>query len=318
MSGESKVAGLTVAPGHRAAHAEKLEIAGHEIEMPLFVINGTDDGPTLVVTAGVHGAEYAGIAAALQLGQTLQPVGLHGRVVVVPIVNVPAFRARSIYVCPLDGKNLNRVFPGRPDGTASEQLAYWVFENAIRQASYYVDLHGGDLIEDLQPYANYHVSGAAAVDDTSREMAMRYGIPTIKPAGPSKGSAYTCAADIGIPSILVESGGQGLWPPEAVARHTNGLARIMSYLRMIEGPEPAGVPVRLFTASAGPGSEQDGFYYPKVKPGDTVRQGQELGAITDFQGRVLQTVTAPIDGEVMYVVSSLAINKGDPLVSIAA
>ncbi len=317
MSGELKVAGLTVAPGHRAAHAQKLNLAGHEIETPLFAINGKDDGPTLVVTAGVHGAEYAGIAAALHLGQTLTPAGLHGKVIVVPIVNVSAFRARSIYVCPLDGKNLNRVFPGRPDGTASEQLAYWLFESVIRQANYFVDLHGGDLIEDLQPYANYYVSGNQVADDRSREMAMRYGIPIAKPAG-SKGSAYICAANIGIPSILVESGGQGLWPPEAVARHTNGLARIMGYLHMIEGPEPAEMPVRLFSASAGARSEQDGFYYPKIKPGDKVRKGQDLGTITDFEGRILQSVTAPIDGEVMYVVSSLAINKGDPLVSIGA
>ncbi len=318
MSGELKVAGLAVAPGHRAAHAQKVSLAGREIELPLFAINGKNDGPTLVVTAGVHGAEYAGIAAALHLGQTLTPAGLNGKVVVVPVVNVPGFRARSIYVCPLDGKNLNRVFPGQPDGTASEQLAYWLFENVVRQASYYVDLHGGDLIEDLQPYANYYVSGNGVVDDKSREMAMRYGIPTVKPAGSSKGSAYICAAAIGIPSILVESGGQGLWPPEAVARHTDGLARVMRYLRMTEGPEPAEKPVRLFAASAGPRSEQDGFYYPKVKPGDAVRQGQDLGMITDFEGRILQSVTAPIDGEVMYVVSSLAINKGDPLVSIGA
>ena len=89
----------------------------------MWLINGTGEGPTLVVTAGVHAAEYASIAAALELGRSLDPARLSGRVIVVPVVDMPAFTARSIYVCPLDGKNPNRVFPGNAHGTASEQIA---------------------------------------------------------------------------------------------------------------------------------------------------------------------------------------------------
>ena len=112
------------------------------------------------MTAGVHGAEYASIAAALDLGQSLEPNDLRGQVIVVPVMNSPAFRARSIYVSPLDGKNLNRVFPGQALGTASEQIADWVFSNVIRQAEYYVDLHGGDLIEALVPFTIFFFAPA--------------------------------------------------------------------------------------------------------------------------------------------------------------
>ncbi|HEY2915122.1 MAG TPA: succinylglutamate desuccinylase/aspartoacylase family protein, partial [Candidatus Angelobacter sp.] len=127
-------------------------VEGQSYRLPMWLINGVGEGPTLVVTAGVHAAEYASIAAALELGRSLDPRSLAGRVIVVPIVDMPAFSARSIYVCPLDGKNPNRVFPGNPHGTASEQIADWVFRNVMSQATHYVDLHGGDLIEALVPF----------------------------------------------------------------------------------------------------------------------------------------------------------------------
>ena len=123
---------------------------------------GTAYSVTLVATGGVHAAEYASIAAALDLGRTLDPATLHGRVVVVPVMNVPGFSVRSIYICPLDGKNLNRVFPGNAGGSASEQIADWMFQNVMKQANYYVDLHGGDMIEALIPFTIIFRSGNAA------------------------------------------------------------------------------------------------------------------------------------------------------------
>ena len=131
----------------------------------MWLINGNADGPALVVTGGVHAAEYASIAAALEFGRSLDPANLRGRVIVVPVMNMPSFTARSIYVCPLDGKNLNRVFPGNARGTASEQIADWVFRNVISQADYYVDLHGGDLIEALVPFTIFFRSGNEHVDE---------------------------------------------------------------------------------------------------------------------------------------------------------
>ena len=164
-----QVGTLSVARGEKAMGWQRVPVPDHSVEIPIFAVSGTRPGPTLVVTAGVHGAEYASIEAALRLGRTTQPADLRGRLIVAPIVNMPAFRARSIYVCPLDGKNLNRIFPGNPEGSAGERIAYWVFENVIRQGDYFVDLHGGDMIEDLKPFANYYgspVPGYRAPEDT--------------------------------------------------------------------------------------------------------------------------------------------------------
>jgi predicted deacylase len=303
---------LRVAPGSKLAGVQKLQVANQEVEMVLFVINGTEDGPTLVVTAGIHGAEYASIEAALQLGRSLIPERLHGRVA--PVANMPAFRARVISVCPLDGKNLNHLFPGKADGTASEQLVNWLFQNVILQADYYVDLHGGDLVEVLIPFTALHRSGNEAVDKKSLELAEVFGIEDVA-WNDALGGTYAAAAEAGIPALLAESGGHGLWPREAVEVLTQGLDRLMRHLGMREGPRPDPVPT-VSTTFLWLRSEHTGFYYPQVEVGQVVGEGEELGAVTDFRGNVLGSVLSPAEGRVLFLVTSLAINKGDSLLGL--
>jgi predicted deacylase len=149
MNETLKVGSLSAAPGAKTSAKQTVMAEGHTLDLPFFLINGQQPGPTLAVTGGIHGAEYASIEAALRLGRTIQPQELAGRLIVAPVVTVPSFKARSIYINPLDGRNINRVFPGNPEGSASEQLADWVFRNVIQQANYYIDLHGGDLNEAL-------------------------------------------------------------------------------------------------------------------------------------------------------------------------
>lgn len=115
------------------------------LQIPYFDIRGEQDGPRLTVLAGVHGAEYASIAAAREFVSSLDVSQVSGQIVVVPVVNVPAFWARSAFVVPADGKNLNRSFPGDPAGSYSEVLAHTVFEQLVLGSDYLVDLHAGDL-----------------------------------------------------------------------------------------------------------------------------------------------------------------------------
>ena len=312
-----QVGSLASGPGEKHYGTNEFVVQGQPYRLPMWVVNGSADGPTLVVTGGVHAAEYASIAAALDLGRSLDPNTLRGRVIVVPVMNMPAFTARSIYVCPLDGKNLNRVFPGDAHGTASEQIAAWVFRHVIAQADYYVDLHGGDLIEALVPFTIFFRSGNAQVDHVSLEMAKVFGIHYLV-SSETPGSTFSAATRAGIPSILTESGGQGIWTREDVALHTNGLNRLMRHLKMIPGDEPERVPFTLLERFLWLRSQHEGFWYPAVGVGEAVTTGQDLGSVKDCEGHVLQTAVSPAGGHVLFIVSSLAINQVDPLLAVGA
>jgi uncharacterized protein len=308
---------LSAGRGEKRYGVNEFSVDGQPYRLPMWIITGAAEGPTLVVTAGVHAAEYASIAAALELGRSLDPASLSGRVVVAPVLDMPAFSARSIYVCPLDGKNPNRVFPGNPHGSASEQIAHWVFRNVISQANYYVDLHGGDLIEALVPFTIFFRSGDKRVDEASFEMAKIFGIRFLV-CSEVQGSTFGAASRAGIPSILAEAGGQGIWTPQDVECHTNGLSRLLRHLKMIRGGAPESVPFTFLERFLWLRSDYEGFWYPAVAVNDAVKAGQRLGAVKDCEGHVLQTALSPADGVILFLVTSLAINRTDPLLAVGA
>ena len=133
----------------------KIKITGYGIAMPATVICGVEDGPTVLITAGIHSAEYVGIQAAMELAKEFQPEELKGNVIIVPLVNVSGFEHRTMSLVYEDGKNLNRVFPGDPEGTAADRIAYTIVTKLFSIADYYIDLHSGDGFEQLHPYVYY-------------------------------------------------------------------------------------------------------------------------------------------------------------------
>lgn len=317
MNEELKLGSLAAKPGERVYGIQVLDLNGHAANVPSFLINGAHDGPTLVVTGGIHGAEYASIEAALRLAQSLDPATLHGRVMVLPIVSMDAYKARSIYIVPMDGQNLNRQFPGDAEGSASQQLANWLTFNVIKQADYYIDLHGGDMNEALVPFTIFQKAGDEATNAKSLELARVFGIEYVV-GSDVKGSTISAAAALGIPGILPESGGQGIWEPHHIQTLSDGLARVMRHLDMVAGPEPEPRPTQIMDQFAWLRSEHDGAYYPAVRVGDKVTKGQPLGRVADFEGNTLQSIAAPVTGAVLFLVTTLAINKGDPLLAVGA
>src|SRR3712207_3824888 len=118
--------------------------------LPIFV-QGTQAGPTLALVAGTHGSEVAPILALQRVRASLDPAQLRGTVILVHVANVPSYLRRTIYYSPIDGKNLNRVYPGRADGTVSERIAYAITNEVIDRSDYLVDMHAGDGNESLRP-----------------------------------------------------------------------------------------------------------------------------------------------------------------------
>jgi uncharacterized protein len=314
------LADLSIEPGQRLARMVAIQVAGVEVHLPVYLINGAGPGKTLVLTAGIHGAEYPCVEAALRLGQTLDPASLRGKVIIVPSANPVAFAARSIYVSPPDGKNLNRQFPGEAGGTFSQALAHWLFTHLIRQGDAYIDLHGGDMIEALVPFVMYQLTGQEELDAVSESMALSFGIRHVLRGQRTSGiggATHVAAANAGVPAILAEAGGQGVWDEESVGILVQGVRRVMATLDMIESAERPGEAPVILPGWSWLRAEANGLFYPSVHIGDRVKAGQDLGRVADFFGVTLQSIQAPQDGIVLFLVTSLAMNAGDPLLAIA-
>jgi predicted deacylase len=318
-------------PGKTQRHLIKLPGAAlvKDEPRPVISITGAKPGPLLFVNAGVHGGEYPAIEAVIRLGKTLDPKKISGTVILMPVMNLPAFRARTPFVCPIDNINPNRVFPGDPSGSYSEQMTHALINEFVVHADAYVDLHGGDIPEALVPFVICRSEAGLAdhkaryVAARSKEMALAFGLRYVltvsKPVQPSKGqSSYAAAAEKGTPAILAEAGGIGQMQEEAVALLVNGIVNVMRHLGMIDDGkvEPhtetspklkskktarSAVATTVLTKFEWLYAKQEGMWYPKVGPGDLVKKAQEIGTIGDLFGDTLDEIISPVDGVVLFL-----------------
>jgi len=280
------------------------------LALPCTIIRGRSPGPKLLVTAGIHGAEYSSIEAARRLTH-LPSEGLVGELTILPVINIEAFWKHLTYFNPRDGKNINRVFPGKPDGTDSERLAAWLVGSAMTGMDAYIDLHCGDIIEALYPFAIFPDG-----HEKSAELAIASAFPYVM-RSMAMGHSYRAAVGLGIPGVLLESGGNGLWSEETVTPIETGVKRIMAKLGMLPAARFAATPrppIHLMKVTTAPVS---GYWHCAVKPGGSVEKGALLGTIHDLVGPGEHKIVAEVGGPVIYNVTSLAITKGEPLVGVA-
>lgn len=288
-------------------------------EMPAWVIRGREPGPRLVVTAGVHAAEYPPIEAAIRFARALDPAELRGTVVVVTLVNTPGFFERSLYINPRDGENLNRSFPGAADGPPSARVTDFLLQGVIRGADAYLDLHCGDLVEALEPFAGYQVSGDAEVDAAADRLARAYGLRhlIVNSGGPLRGTAYAAAAQIGVPAAIVEIGQQGIIDEASTRAHLAGLESVLRTLGMLPGRPLFTHPVEVHDGSAWLRASASGLLTLSVRCGEVVQEGQAVGELRDLFGDRITELVAPDNGVVFFAVTSLAVPEGGPILGIA-
>lgn len=297
----------------------EIELGG--LSVPLVEVTGSADGPLLTVLAGVHGCEYASMAAVRRWARSLAGRDLAGRVRAVPVLNLTAFAARAPFVVPEDGKNLNRCFPGDAAGTQAERLAYDTFGQLIVGSDAVIDAHCGDLVEALQPFALYEEGPA---ENSARALADAYGLPYVirQEAGLGRavgGTTSGAAAEAGIPAITAEAGGCGLVEEHAVQLHIAGLNRVLDVLGMADGqPAPAARPEYL-SRFLWQRCRAAGWWEPTVSAGDTVAAGQVMGTVSSLDGaELLETITAAADGVVIFLTSSPAVTDDGLLLGLGA
>ena len=289
------------------------------LELPSLTAAGSRDGPRLCLLAGVHGGEYSSIAAVRRVMRELDTAELAGTVVAVPIVNMTAFRARAAFVVPEDGKNLNRCFPGDPEGSFADVLAHHVFTELIAGSDYLVDLHGGDIPEALEPFSLYDES---PVDATARSMAIAFGLPYVvrqaRGESPIAGTTSAAAAAAGIPGITAEAGGRGLLEVDAVETHVRGLRNVLRRLAMLPGepdPPPPQWSVGCFVWLR---TTVGGWWEAKVRAGERVEAGTLIGSITDLYGDPVEEIVCPEAGVVLFVTTSPAVEENGLLLGLGA
>ena len=314
MSEIISIGGLKAAPGQRV-HGF-ITIGNGEFSLPATIIRGEKTGKTALLTAGIHGGEYVGIQSAVELGRDLKIEKMTGTVVIVKVVAREEFEHRYGSLSRENGQNLNRVFPGKKDGTTYEKLAYAVVEELHKIADYYIDLHSGDDYEKLTPYVYYAGKADAEVVKISCQMAEQVDVPYMVKSEVSSGGCYNYAAACGIPSVLLERGQMGGWDTEEVRSMTRDVRSILRFLGIYDGHRsmrkyyPLNVTqVQYQSASC------DGLWYPQKKPGDLFTEGEILGYVKDYEDNILETSVAYGEGVILYQTGSLQVLKDGPMVA---
>lgn len=264
------------------------------ITSPVVVAAGTQPGPTLWVQGCVHGAEVGGPVSILRLLSELDLRRLRGTLVAVMLANPTAFRGYARNT-PIDGVNLNRIFPGSPRGYHSEQIAHTLLETALEVADAMLDLHSGGDRSIVPFYALYWNDGSEASQEAGR-LARCAGTPSIWATKDAwlTGAMFTHFVRRGKPGLIVECGGGAQVPEEHIRSFVAAMRGVMQGLAMLEGPPPHQSRYLVMEESLLVYSRTGGLFLPLVEPGEVVGKDQELGRIYDLYGGVVETVRSPI------------------------
>lgn len=290
--------------------------------LPLLYVTGQRPGPTLVVTAAVHGDEYEGVEAIPQIFQQTEPTDLRGKLVMMPVCNMPAYEAAT-RSSPIDGLNLARVFPGDSNGTITQRIAHWITAKLLTHADFYIDLHSGGATYNIPTLIGY-VHDAGEMGQRSQAGAQAFGAPVLwgHPLPVAPGRTVSAATDLGVPWLYTEAPGGGYARPDDVACFVQGVRNVMCWLTMLDGvPQPRPMTHHLF----GDGNLDQvidatvaGYFRATVNLLDPVVAGQRLGVVCDLFGQVIQEVTADQAGVVIMLRRFHRVHVGDGLAQITS
>jgi predicted deacylase len=288
----------------------------YQHKVPVTLVNGAGDGPTICINGGEHGSEYNGPAGALRLIQELDPNDINGKVILVPVVNTLAFEYRWMHGNPIDYRDIGRCYVEEvPKGGSgvpkhSYQLAITFYNEVLAQSQFRLNLHGGDLEEDVLTGVMYSRFGDQERDDKNLAMArnfgwdwIREGIRRPRSGAPPRKRRYMPM------TVGTEAGGMGRCTSDIVEMVVKGCKNTLKHLGMMDGKPDLPKKARVFNPYH-MYAENGGFFISNVKGGDLVTKGDTLGEIRNLKGVILEEIVAPTDG-VVHMITSPAIWEGD-------
>ncbi|WP_417559106.1 succinylglutamate desuccinylase/aspartoacylase family protein [Mesoflavibacter zeaxanthinifaciens] len=298
---------------------------GHEGYLPISILKGETDGPVFTVVAGVHGYEYPPIVATQSIVKSIDLKTLKGTLIVIPIANTASFFSRTPFVNPQDNKNLNNAFPGKENGTITEQIAHFITTNIIPISDVFLDIHGGDACEDLIPFVCYYNNEkqpeqTALAKTLSDKSGFEYVVSypyTILDTEPAK-YAFKQAVQDGKTALSIECGKLGNVQDENVNLIKKGVFNMLAAMNMYAVEIEPHQDVIYLNEQYYVKATKQGVFYSTYKAGDKVKKDAVVGYTTDVFGKVIEEYTAPNDGLILYKLATPPINVGDTVMCISS
>jgi len=303
---------ISLPPGKHQGFWELIDIP---YKIPFTYIKGEKNGKKICISSGIHCCEYIGIIAAQEVAQEIDFNEVIGEIIILHPVNYTGFFKKLPAVFPEDGKNLNRQFPGKKNGTETEKIAYNFSNDLYKYIDFFLDLHGGDLHEDITPLVYCPGIGQEEIIKISMEVGAHLSVP-IRVISSSTTGAYNSAAIQGTPALLLERGGCGLWNENYVNEDKIDIYTVLKFFEVYEKGELKKKEAQLEIRKAKYiDSEWYGFWFPQFRPGEKAKKGEILGKIKDSFGKEVKVITADFDCIILYETVSLAIKKEEPLIT---
>lgn len=265
---------------------------GFEMATPVIVIHGKSAGPTVCITAAVHGDEVNGVEIARRVMHSLKADELKGTVISVPVVNIDGLWRKDRYMS--DRRDLNRAFPGNKSGSTASRVAHSLFYNIVKHCDSLIDLHSGSMYRENIPQLRVDLT-IPSVADIAKQFGAISVLQSIAPVGSLRGAAT--AADI--PAVVMEVGGPFTLDLELVETGVKALRSYLSSIEMLPSSFFWSAPQPVFYASTWLRTEQGGILINQVKLGENVKKGKLLGVISNPINNDIENIYAPFNAVVL-------------------
>ncbi len=282
------------------------------LHMPMQIICGRSAGPTLFVSAAIHGDELNGVEIIRRLLKRKLLNSIKGTLLAVPIVNVHGFINQSRYLP--DRRDLNRSFPGSPKGSIASRIAHTFIEQVVSKADFGIDLHTGAVDRSNLPQIRGNMD-----DEGTLGIAKAFGAPVIVNANIRDGSLRACAADVGMPMLIYEAGEALRFDEVCIRAGIRGIVNVMRQIGMLSESKPRKASEPLIARyTRWVRSPDSGIVSDKVKLGSRVKKGQRLAIISDPLGADEDYVVSPFDGIIIGCANLPLAYEGEALFNVAA